>query len=607
MLGLAFGVGSIQKQGCLSCHKGIEPVSSSHDFACTECHGGNERTRNKKVAHKGMHGGKNPSSPTVWEKGCGKCHAHELARVKSSLMYTNIGIIKNLRKAWGQPDGQVYATARLEAHDAAGKVLYAHSIGGLDTLSAEAYRKFCSACHVGYDRTWGYRAQHASGCAACHFQRNEDGTYEGKDKAIRGKKGYASTHRMEALPGNEACFRCHNRSGRIALTYQGLYDGNNALVPTKGGLPGPRLISEVRNVQSIYPDIHHEKGMECVDCHTSRDIMGEGYAYEAMNKQIEVACEDCHGAQKNPPQFRKISREDDPPLRESKRYKRPVRYGEEMVLTKKGRMFPNVFHNRGRFDLVTKRKGLRLGIKTIMASPEHGIVGHERLRCDACHTRAVPQCYGCHTAYDERLEAYDLIRGEELSDGAFSETEDMRLASPFPLVVDQENRIAPATPGCQTLLTYIDKNGLVLFKDRVPMFEGKRQFKFVPFYSHNTRKKAIGCRECHGNPAFVGLGKGLVSAATRTVTSVVRCTVLGKPLDALMEIKDGKLLSATAVAREGARPLDAKEIRRFFRANLCLACHDKPDPRVYGKTLDLSRLPRCLRRTAARSSHEKQR
>ena len=147
----------------------------------------------------------------------------------------------------------------------------------------------------------------------------------------------------------------------------------------------------------------------------------------------------------------------------------------------------------------------------------------------------------------------------------------------------------------------------MLFKDRVPMFEGKRQFKFVPFYSHNTRKKAIGCRECHGNPAFVGLGKGLVSAATRTVTSVVRCTVLGRPLNALIEIEDGKPLSATAVAREGARPLDTEEIRRFFRANLCLACHDKPDPRVYEKKLDLSRLPRCLGMAAAHSSHEKQR
>jgi len=51
VLGLAFGVGSIQKQGCLSCHKGIEPASSSHDLACTECHGGNERTRNKKITH----------------------------------------------------------------------------------------------------------------------------------------------------------------------------------------------------------------------------------------------------------------------------------------------------------------------------------------------------------------------------------------------------------------------------------------------------------------------------------------------------------------------------------------------------------------------------
>jgi len=122
---------------------------------------------------------------------------------------------------------------------------------------------------------------------------------------------------MDPLPQNEACFRCHNRSGRIALTYQGLVDGNNALVPTVSGLPGPRMISEVRNVHSIKPDIHHEKGMECIDCHTSREIMGEGYTYTTMNHQLEVTCEDCHGTAKDLPNSRPIAREDDPPLKES--------------------------------------------------------------------------------------------------------------------------------------------------------------------------------------------------------------------------------------------------------------------------------------------------
>ena len=45
--------------------------------------------------------------------------------------------------------------------------------------------------------------------------------------------------RDEGLPPMEACLACHQRSGRHALSYQGLMDGNNGLVPTKGGGPGP--------------------------------------------------------------------------------------------------------------------------------------------------------------------------------------------------------------------------------------------------------------------------------------------------------------------------------------------------------------------------------
>ncbi len=592
-----------KKEGCLACHEGIELTSSNHDFACIECHGGNTLAKEKGSAHQGMHGGKNPSDPSVWEQGCGRCHPYQLVKLKSSLMFSNIGLTERLAKAWGQPEDKFYATTDFQGHDQEGNALRAHSIAALDTLSAEAYRKFCSACHVGYERNWGYRAQHASGCAACHFLRNEEGAYEGNDPTIQGKKSYAATHKMDPLPQNEACFRCHNRSGRIALTYQGLVDGNNALVPTVSGLPGPRMISEVRNVHSIKPDIHYEKGMECIDCHTSREIMGEGYTYTTMNQQLEVTCEDCHGTAKDLPNSRPITREDDPPLKESLSYKRQAYFGDRMVLTSKGRMFSNVFEQKERFVLTTKRKGLSLNIKTIMGSREHAIVGHERLRCDTCHTQAVPQCYGCHTTYDERAKAFDLIREERLTRGGFSETEDLRTLYPFPLVVDEKGRIVPSTPGCQTLLTYIDKGGLVLFKDLIPEYQGTPRFKFVPFHAHSTGKKAIGCRECHGNPAFAGLGDGLVSLETGSLTSAIRCSVTGLPLNAILEIKNGKILSRTAVPREGGRPLNKEEIRRFFRANLCLACHDQPEPRVYGKKIDLDRLPRCLDRASSSSSH----
>jgi len=202
-----------------------------------------------------------------------------------------------------------------------------------------------------------------------------------------------------------------------------------------------------------------------------------------------------------------------------------------------------------------------------------------------------------------------LIREERLTRGGFSETEDLRTLYPFPLVVDEKGRIAPSTPGCQTLLTYIDKDGLVLFKDLIPEYQGTPRFKFVPFYAHSTGKKAIGCRECHGNPAFAGLGDGLVSLKTGSLTSAIRCSVTGLPLNAILEIKNGKILSRTAVPREGGRPLNKEEIRRFFRANLCLACHDQPEPGVYGKRsiwiVSLVRLDRASSSSSHRGNEKK--
>jgi len=104
---------SAKKEGCLACHKGIELTSPNHDFACIECHGGNTLAKEKGSAHQGMHGDKNPSDPSVWDQGCGRCHPYQLVRLKSSLMFTNIGLTERLAKAWGQPEDKFYATNRL--------------------------------------------------------------------------------------------------------------------------------------------------------------------------------------------------------------------------------------------------------------------------------------------------------------------------------------------------------------------------------------------------------------------------------------------------------------------------------------------------------------
>jgi hypothetical protein len=43
-------------------------------------------------------------------------------------------------------------------------------------------------------------------------------------------------------------------------------------------------------------DVHFAKNMKCYDCHTARDIHGDGIEYNSMkqNGAIEAKCENCH-------------------------------------------------------------------------------------------------------------------------------------------------------------------------------------------------------------------------------------------------------------------------------------------------------------------------
>ena len=42
-------------------------------------------------------------------------------------------------------------------------------------------------------------------------------------------------------------------------------------------------------------DIHLEKGMQCIDCHYTQDVHGNGKLYGETRNAIEIGCVDCHG------------------------------------------------------------------------------------------------------------------------------------------------------------------------------------------------------------------------------------------------------------------------------------------------------------------------
>jgi hypothetical protein len=580
-----------ENAGCLSCHGQIEHVSASHP-RCRDCHGGDDRQRDKALAHRGMFGPRNPAAPATWARTCGACHQHQLRRVASSLMATNAGLIRNIQLTWGETPERRYAPQGGQSFDADGKPLTLAPVAELTTLGGDLYRKFCSRCHVGTENGDAYGASHAAGCGACHFPYNEVATYQGRDPLLFGSYPAAATHRLEPLPGISVCGRCHNRSGRIALSYQGLYDGNNGLVPTKGGELGPVALSGARNAVPIAPDIHFAKGLECIDCHTSRDVMGDGYSYRNMYLQTEVACEDCHGGATTPPRTRELARENDPALRESARYGRPLHPGSRAVLTAKGRPYSNVYTEQGTIYLVAKRTGKIHKSPVITGTPAHTIVGHGRLECYACHSRTVVQCYGCHTDYDRSKPGMDYVTGQQ-TPGAFSETEDYRTLYPFPLALNQRGRISPVTPGCQTFVTLRDETGAIVANDEVLAFRGKRQLRFAPFYSHNTGVRAVSCRECHGNPQFLGFGQHVASGDSLTPTLLCEKNPR-KPLDGYLTLDQGRVAGHAAITREGSRPLNSKEIRRTLAVNSCLICHERADDPIYRRKLNLRALDDSL-------------
>jgi hypothetical protein len=540
-----------------------------------------------------MRGPRNPSAPEFWEASCGACHAYQLARLRSNLMFTNTGIIRNTQLTWEGMDGRLYAAEGEKVFDAVGRPMELRGVAELGNLAGELYRKFCSQCHVGIATTNVWSAHHDAGCAACHFPFSDSSIYEGGDPTVRGKHPYSATHALQALPDNQACLRCHNRSGRIAHYYQGLNDGNNALVPIRNGFPGPKIASGMRSLTAIAPDVHFVKGMDCIDCHTSRDVMGDGYAYENMYLQTEIACEDCHGGAAELPRFAAIERENEEPTRESASYAERMRPGTEMALTGRGNKYSNVFREAGQVFTLGKRSGVRHETKVITGTPVHTIFGHERLECYACHSRTAAQCYGCHTRYDRTQPAMDYVRGR-VTRGSFSETEDYRSLYPFPLAVNQRGKLSTVTPGCQTFVTIADASGIVR-DEYVSVFREKRQLRFAPFYSHNTGTRAVGCSECHADPAFLGFGQAVSAGGDLTPTFLCE-KADGKPLDGFVTLREGQVKAFSAIVREDSRPLDTNEVRRVWAVNQCLACHGKGDDPIYQAPLDYGKLDECLAR-----------
>ncbi len=118
---------------------------------------------------------------------------------------------------------------------------YSKEQGGMEILTnTPAEEVNCTKCHI-------------ESCDQCHI------------KEIDGKKIYS----LQSAKSEQACRDCHGYGG---------------------------IQKDEKGNEIPITDVHFKAGMKCMDCHTNREIHGDGIEYNSAADEgaLDVKCENCH-------------------------------------------------------------------------------------------------------------------------------------------------------------------------------------------------------------------------------------------------------------------------------------------------------------------------
>ncbi len=354
-----------QPELCLTCHAGIEEISASHPseaIGCVLCHGGEPMALDKDRAHSTMRGGRNPSDLSVAAQSCGQQDCHEgyadeernhVDRVLKSIQSTYAGGIAHVRYAFG---AQNMPDARLGFHAVADsarplppKAIAAldQFLPGVEPVDSRLRNCLTAGCHLGGlpQKPTQYRYR-SSGCAACHYGYADDGLYRGKDAAIpHGQPAHGIMHRFTiAIPFTQ-CNHCHNRGNYSLKTMA--FDSRDDLPPGRRPI-SPQIQPEGRRLIEYYQPIGKftrcEYELDCVDCHTGQEAMGNGHIYGSKKDVQYIRCQTCHGTRDAKPRTAEIRQPNELAMRRSRMSGRAdfLKIGDRVIETSQSELLWSV-------------------------------------------------------------------------------------------------------------------------------------------------------------------------------------------------------------------------------------------------------------------------
>jgi len=582
---------------------------------CTVCHGGDPAADQKDEAHGGDFY-PDPGSPWINEETCGQCHSDHTRVQWHSLMMTEAGKIHGVCWAFGALHREHGAKSSYE--HLWGNYDVENPKDRSDRLGTEAYRAYmerlaklepqvfvdkltrlpdapadpaqlfekpelaaftylrnqCLRCHhavKGRQVRGDYRGM---GCSSCHIPYGNEGLYEGDDKTIpRDEPGHSLVHTIQGtreakvvVHGKqysgipvETCTTCHDRGKRIGVSFQGLMETPYKSPYNKDGGHQPAL--HTKHYVAMHQDIHYQKRMMCLDCHTSIDVHSDGFIAAANLGAVQIECTDCHGTPEAYPWELPLGYGDefDESLSDASARgttdELPDRIKEGTVfppkdgylLTARGNPFGNVVRSGNEVIVYTagaKEPELRLRpLRLLEEEKSLDIAGQVamaevdahvgKMECYTCHTSWAPQCYGCHVRidYSGGKTCFDWLgaghrhdqrpecradRGETGYDtiipGKIEEQRSyLRWEDPI-LGVNGERRVTPIAPGCQPSITVIGADGKPILLNHIYRTpddaEGELVIDMSPSQPHTMTKQARTCESCHLSGKALGYGVG---------------------------------------------------------------------------------------------------
>ncbi len=245
-----------RQPGCINCHTDIV-LDQSHTLPCTQCHRGNNLAADKLSAHQDFIAA--PAAPENMAETCGTCHPQQVQNCTDSVHFTLKNEVNLTRKHFG-------AETALQSLTQIPNINEDSELALVDDM----LRRRCLRCHVyssGDDYPYISRGK---GCAACHLQFT-GGSLQG--------------HTFLQAPGDWQCISCHY-ANHVGADYYGQYEHDfNWEYRTPYVTTEPFLRPYGVELHDLVPDIHQQKGLICIDCHSGTSL---------KTGAERLSCSSCH-------------------------------------------------------------------------------------------------------------------------------------------------------------------------------------------------------------------------------------------------------------------------------------------------------------------------